>query len=123
MNSLAFLPVIPAPSPGARASRPQSRAGRHFPQLRHSRFLTPPFPRKRESRGAQPSPLPEIKRGCAGGTPALPGAASRQNQDLRDYRIFRIRQARVFDRQALIRNRMGGICGYGEKRNSGEAKS
>ena len=49
--------------------------------------------------------------------------ASHHNQDLRDYRIFRIRPARVFDGQALIRIRLVGIYGYGEKRKLGEAKS
>ena len=29
----------------------------------------------------------------------------------------------VFDRQALIRIRIGAICGYGENRNPGEVKS
>ena len=53
----------------------------------------------------------------------LAGAASCQNQDLRDYRIFRILPARVFKRQALIRVCLGGIFGYGEKRKPGEAKS
>ena len=53
----------------------------------------------------------------------LRGQASRQNQDLRDYRIFRILPARVFNRQALVRIRLVRICGYGEKRKLGEAKS
>ena len=35
--------------------------------------------------------------------------ASRQNQDLRDYRIFRILPTRVFDGRALVRIRLGGI--------------
>ena len=46
--------------------------------------------------------------------------ASYQNQDLRDYRIFRILPARVFDWQALIRIRLGEISGYGE--NASRAK-
>ena len=37
--------------------------------------------------------------------------------------IFRIRPARVFDGQALIRICLGGNSGYGEKRESGEVKS
>ena len=48
------------------------------------------------------------------------GQASRQNQDLRDYRIFRILTARVFKRQALTRICIGGISGCGEKRRLGE---
>ena len=39
---------------------------------------------------------------------------------MRDYGIFRIIPARVFDRQALIRIRIGGIFCYGEKRGVGE---
>jgi len=46
-----------------------------------------------------------------------------QNQDLRDYRIFRIRPARVFDGQALIRMRLVRISCYGEKRKLGEMTS
>ena len=38
-------------------------------------------------------------------------------------RIFRIRQARVFDGQALIRIRLDRISSYGEKRKLGEVKS
>jgi len=63
-----------------------------------------------------------------------PGGRVCQNQDLRDYRIFRIRPARVFVRirisgimgfsgfyprvielQALIHIRLGGVSGCGEK--------
>ena len=53
----------------------------------------------------------------------LQGRVSCPNQDLRDYRIFRIRPARVFGGQALIRIRLGGISSYGENRNLGEVKS
>ena len=35
----------------------------------------------------------------------------------------RILQARGFDRQTLVRVRIGGIAGYGEKRKRGETKS
>ena len=52
-----------------------------------------------------------------------PWQVSCQNQDSLDYMIFRIRPARVFDRQALTRIRPGGISGYGEKRKQGEVKS
>jgi len=53
----------------------------------------------------------------------LQGRVSCQNQDSRDYRIFRIRPARAFNGQALIRIRLDGISGYGEKRKLGEVKS
>ena len=42
-----------------------------------------------------------------------------QNRDLRDYGIFRILPARVFDRQSLIGIHLGGVSGYGEKRELG----
>ena len=96
-----FLPVIPAPSPGARASRPQSRAGRHFPQPHHSRVPTPlfpPYPRySRESgnpEGRSQARYPKSSAACAGGTPALPGAASRQNQDFQDSSGARLRRGK-----------------------------
>jgi len=41
----------------------------------------------------------------------LTAGASCQNQDLRDYRIFRIRRARPFDRRTLTR-----ICLEGSRR-------
>ena len=51
------------------------------------------------------------------------GLRACQNQDLRGYRIFfRILPAPVFDRQALIRIRLGGISGYGEKGELGESE-
>ena len=46
-----------------------------------------------------------------------------QNQDLWDYRIFRIPPARMFDSQALIHIPLGGILDYGDKRKVGEPKS
>ena len=46
-----------------------------------------------------------------------------QNQDLLDYRIFRILPARVFDRQALIYILIDGIFGCGESAGCGETKS
>ena len=52
------------------------------------------------------------------------GHASYQNQDLLDYRVFRIPPgARIFHRQALVYIPLGGISGYGEKRKPGEAQS
>ena len=48
-------------------------------------------------------------RGMAG----LRAGASRQNQDLRDYGIFRILTA-------LVRIWLGGIFGWGETRKMGE---
>ena len=58
----------------------------------HIRFYPPSFPRRRESRGGE----------------GLAGLASCQNQDLRDYRIFRILQARIFDGQASTHILFGG---------------
>ena len=43
-----------------------------------------------------------------------------QNQDLRDYRIFRIILARLRPDKRLIHIRIGGIFCYGEKRRLGE---
>ena len=43
-----------------------------------------------------------------------------QNQDSRDYRIFRIFPARLWLASASSRIRLGGISGCGEKRNLGE---
>ena len=53
----------------------------------------------------------------------MDGQASRQNQDLRDYRILRIHPARVFANQALAHIPLGEISGYGKKRKPGETKS
>ena len=50
------------------------------------------------------------------------GRASCQNQDLRDYRIFRIPLSHLCAASAhpQIPNRIGGIFGRGEKRKPGE---
>ena len=44
------------------------------------------------------------------------GCSSCQNQDLRDYGIFRILAERVLGWRARVRIRICGIFGYGEKR-------
>jgi len=84
-------------------------------------IYTPSFPRKRESRRSQSSPLREIKYKSP---PADPFSfyGFRRVGFLSESGFSGFCQL-VFDLQALIRIRLDWIYGYSEKRKPGEAKS
>ena len=64
---------------------------------RHSRSLPPSFPRKRESTGRARALLGRPRYSC-------------QNQDLRDYRIFRILPSRFWIRKRLFTFGLAGFA-------------
>ena len=79
-----------------------------------ARLLRAGRPRSRDAS----LPVIPAKAGTQSATDAA--AAPRQNQDLLDYRIFRILSARVPNRQSLIHIPLGEISGCGEKRKLGK---